>query len=528
MNELRSPKQSNELVQFPVQDSSKTSVTQGLADMAALARQAFDEKRRKESLALARAILKIDPDSKEAKVIEIWIRLDLNQNLEIGRKLARDANLKNTPSLYEQAETMARAVLDVDPDHEEAAAFLSEVSKGNSYSPVPPIVSRGTRPAESLQSMEERFRAEGQYSRLTGIPDRFRSKSAVVLFALAVIVVAWLVIRQQGRAITGSEGVTPASMGILDIVVDDGVQVLVNDEDQGLPPIKPLTVAPGVYRLKYKVNGEEIASEEVTVAAGSTAHNSTRQPASRLMLIVAPTSGVQLSVDNESIGAVPPYLDVKPGEHRLTFTAPGQESATRVVSVKPGGRQLITVLLRPSLDQSSSGGGVPVNKTGHARTGRTPPLPSNSVPSPPPSAAAPVAAQAASTETGTLAVNSMLPIDIYSGGTYLGSTPTTLTLPPGTHDFNFRYGNLQKSGTYAIRGGYNTTATITFDVTLDVNARPWAEVFVDGNPARPLGQTPLASVSVPIGGTLVFRNPSFPEKKYRVMATDTAIHVVFP
>jgi hypothetical protein len=63
---------------------------------------------------------------------------------------------------------------------------------------------------------------------------------------------------------------------------------------------------------------------------------------------------------------------------------------------------------------------------------------------------------------------------------------------------------------------------------LRINARPWAEVFLDPAEMHPLGQTPLGGVRVPVGSVLVFRNPAFPQKTYRVAATDETIQVVFP
>jgi hypothetical protein len=51
---------------------------------------------------------------------------------------------------------------------------------------------------------------------------------------------------------------------------------------------------------------------------------------------------------------------------------------------------------------------------------------------------------------------------------------------------------------------------------------------VDGVPLTPIGQTPLGDVSVPIGSVLVFQNPGFPEKRYRVTAKDAAIQIAFP
>ena len=45
---------------------------------------------------------------------------------------------------------------------------------------------------------------------------------------------------------------------------------------------------------------------------------------------------------------------------------------------------------------------------------------------------------------------------------------------------------------------------------LHVNARPWAEVWIDG---RRVGETPLGNVTLPIGKhEVVFRHPGHPEK----------------
>jgi hypothetical protein len=66
------------------------------------------------------------------------------------------------------------------------------------------------------------------------------------------------------------------------------------------------------------------------------------------------------------------------------------------------------------------------------------------------------------------------------------------------------------------------------EVTLHINARPWAQVFLDGPAMQPLGQTPLGNVRVPAGSVLVFRNPGFPEKTYVVEATDETIQMAFP
>jgi hypothetical protein len=65
-------------------------------------------------------------------------------------------------------------------------------------------------------------------------------------------------------------------------------------------------------------------------------------------------------------------------------------------------------------------------------------------------------------------------------------------------------------------------------LTVQINARPWAQVFLDGPTRKALGQTPLSGVAVPVGGVLVFENPNFPSKTHRITDMDAAIQVNFP
>jgi hypothetical protein len=139
-----------------------------------------------------------------------------------------------------------------------------------------------------------------------------------------------------------------------------------------------------------------------------------------------------------------------------------------------------------------------------------------------------VQAPVANEQKGTLALSSPTAVEIYVADKYLGSTPTTLELPAGTHTIEYRHQDLRKQVTHVIRNNETTAAMITFDWTMQVNARPWAQIFLEGTPRRALGQTPLSDVRVPIGGTLVFKNPNFPEKSYRVTGRDKAIQITFP
>jgi hypothetical protein len=129
---------------------------------------------------------------------------------------------------------------------------------------------------------------------------------------------------------------------------------------------------------------------------------------------------------------------------------------------------------------------------------------------------------------GKLAVSSFTAADIYLGAQLMGSTPTTLSLPPGPQKLEYRHGNLRTVVTHNIKANETTTAAVTFPKIVEVNSKPWAQVSLEGMPRRSLGQTPLSGITVPIGGVLVFENPNFPSKSYRVTEKDTAIQVNFP
>ena len=129
---------------------------------------------------------------------------------------------------------------------------------------------------------------------------------------------------------------------------------------------------------------------------------------------------------------------------------------------------------------------------------------------------------------GKLAVSSATAAEIYQSGHYLGATPTTLQLPVGRQTLEYRHGDLRTVLTHEIKNNLTVTASVTFQQTVQVNSKPWAQVFIEGTPRRPLGQTPLSGISVPIGGVLVFENPNFVSKTYRITDKDTAIQVDFP
>jgi hypothetical protein len=140
----------------------------------------------------------------------------------------------------------------------------------------------------------------------------------------------------------------------------------------------------------------------------------------------------------------------------------------------------------------------------------------------------PVVKSAAPVRMGTLAVSSPTTVDIYIGDKLSGSAPTTIELAEGTHTVQYRHGDMRKAVTHVIKPGETTTAMITFDIPVQINAKPWAQVSIDGSHRQTLGQTPLSEIKVPIGSVLLFENPNFPSKTYRVTGRESEIRVSFP
>ena len=122
--------------------------------------------------------------------------------------------------------------------------------------------------------------------------------------------------------------------------------------------------------------------------------------------------------------------------------------------------------------------------------------------------------------SGFAAISAPILLDVSENGRGLGTTENHIMLTPGRHELRLTNKELE----------YSTTATVDVEpgevkqVKLDpkgaanINAQPWAEVWIDGSK---VGETPLANLPLTLGSReIVFRNPQFGERK--VMATITA------
>jgi hypothetical protein len=157
-----------------------------LAGLIQLARSSYDHKRRKECLALTSAILKIDPASNEARVLQSLIDSDIQQALQRIHTLMKNPRLKYDEELRTNAYQLLQSVLDIDPENKAANALLPEIDPTVKPAGSPPLDPK-TRPES-----EKRTERPGWTPPEVGPPETFptdRPKNSPIRYAVILAVV---------------------------------------------------------------------------------------------------------------------------------------------------------------------------------------------------------------------------------------------------------------------------------------------------------------------------------------------------
>jgi hypothetical protein len=195
-------------------------------------------------------------------------------------------------------------------------------------------------------------------------------------------------------------------------------------------------------------------------------------PKGRLVVHSTP-EGASVSVDGRRLGATPFTLDdINPGSHLVQVTSSGA-TVTHTVAITAGTTASLLV---------------------------------------------PMA------ETGFLEVRGAVDFRILENGTVLGNTADgALSLSPGVHRLELRNDALDLTSEAVVTivpGQMARFSPILPEGLLQVNALPWAHVWVDG---REVGDTPLGNLRVPLGTHEVrFQHPQLGEQVRQVVVTATA------
>jgi len=129
--------------------------------------------------------------------------------------------------------------------------------------------------------------------------------------------------------------------------------------------------------------------------------------------------------------------------------------------------------------------------------------------------------QGGPTTAGWVAVSAPFEVQIYQDADLVGSSAASkIMMAAGRHDVRFVNTSLGFEDTRKIEVAAGKTSAIKLaapNATVSINARPWADVIVDG---APIGQTPLANVSLAVGThQILFRHPQLGERRQSAVVT---------
>jgi hypothetical protein len=127
----------------------------------------------------------------------------------------------------------------------------------------------------------------------------------------------------------------------------------------------------------------------------------------------------------------------------------------------------------------------------------------------PPTAPPPVAGR-----IGGARITAPVDLQVYKDGALLGTTAGPIALDEGSHTLDLVNDTLgyRTRQTVAVKAGQLTAVRVTVPQgRININATPWANVWINGNAA---GETPIANLSLPIGShEIVFRHPQLGEQR---------------
>ena len=185
------------------------------------------------------------------------------------------------------------------------------------------------------------------------------------------------------------------------------------------------------------------------------------------LIVTTQPSGAKVTLDGKPAGETPLTIDaVKPGRHVIAIAGP-EGSAKKTVRVEGG--QVLTLDF---------------------------PL-----------------------YSGFVAISMPFVVSVSEGGKALGTSENPIILGPGRHTLRLVNKELEynASETVDVVAGETTRLDLDPKGRANINAAPWAEVWIDGERA---GETPLANVSIRLGvREFVFKNPQFPERKQSITIT---------
>jgi hypothetical protein len=297
----------------------------------------------------------------------------------------------------------------------------------------------------------------------------------VALFALVAIALA------EGGVIAARalRKAPPVKMGSLSIQTNPpGVAVFVDGVARGNTPAR-LSLDAGSHIVELRGRGVPRVIP-VTVTAGAEVSQYLelpQTPSSGSLLVQSDPAGARVTVDGVEQGVAPISIsDLAPGEHEVVLQGESGPAVRQRVVIQAGVTSSVL---------------------------------------------APVSTAAAGPVSGWLSVKSPIAIEVHEGGRLVGTTDADrIMMAVGRHDIELVNETLgyRVARTVQVPPGRVLSLNLELPMgVLNVNAVPWAEVWVDG---RRVGETPIGNLPMSIGPhEVVFRHPQLGEKRQAVSVT---------
>jgi hypothetical protein len=260
-----------------------------------------------------------------------------------------------------------------------------------------------------------------------------------------------------------------------------GVAVFVDGVSRGNTPAR-LSLPPGSHILELRGRGVPRVVP-ITVTAGADVSQYLElpeTPSTGSLLIQSDPAGAKVSVDGVPHGVAPVSVsDLPPGDHEVVLQAEGGAAVHQRVVIQAGVTSSVL---------------------------------------------APVATASAGPVSGWLSVKSPVAMEIREGGRQIGTTDTDrIMLTAGRHELEIVNDTLGFRSSRVVVVPPGKVAALGIELpqgAINLNASPWAEVWIDGHR---VGETPIGNLPIAIGPhEVVFRNPQFGEKRQAVSVTLSA------
>jgi PEGA domain len=339
-------------------------------------------------------------------------------------------------------------------------------------------------PSESTLRQEHGSSADAPQSppaTITASPSK-RTIVVVAIVIVAGVAAGFGVVTLRGVPLPSFFAAAPRTGSLTIATQPDAAEVVIDGERRGTTPLT-VALAAGMHTVTIQHDGDTRVVP-LTIAAGAevTQHfeMKTREtvPQFGRLSVVTEPPGAKVSIDGHPHGVAPLVAaDLTAEEHTVTV-ANDSGSSERKVIVTPGN----TASVMFALSSKTSG---PVG--------------------------------------GWLSVSSPFDVEVAENNDVIGaSRASRIMLAAGRHDVVLTNRSLgyQEARKIEVIAGKTTTLRIEPPhVSISVNARPWADVLLDG---ASIGQTPIANLLVSVGShELVFRNPQLGERTQTVLVTAT-------